>query len=836
MLRQCIVLLLLAGPFAQTDAQWQTIGNVDSYVVRGGNAIQLKASGAMVDVRVLSDHLVRIRCLPELPSGQLPPDHSRAVVTTDWPMPRAEITDAADALTLSTPALRVVVSKRPMRITVYDSTGTPIIQEHPQKGISWIPGVLQPGGKSKAPREVRVWHVMPADARYYGFGEKTGPFERRNTSMTMWNSDIPAYTAATDPLYQTIPFFLSIRNGRAHGVFFDNTYWSSFDMGKESRDQYSFGAEDGEMNYYVIAGPSPQAVIGRFTGLVGRMPLPPRWSLGYQQCRWSYAPEARVREIAQGFRSRAIPCDVIYLDIDYMEGYRVFTWNSTKFPDPRRLVSDLAADGFRTAVIMDPGIKADSSYAGYRSGLAGKHFLTYPDGRIFFGDVWPGRCAFPDFTSPSARRWWGDQMEDLIRTGVRGFWNDMNEPSVFNVPTKTVELQVIHHDDGLFTTHAKNHNIYGLEMTRASYEGAVRHNPAERPFLLTRASYAGGQRYSAAWTGDNVSSWEHLELALTMCLNLGLSGQPFVGSDIGGFIGYPSGELFARWLQLGAFTPLMRAHSVINEKNKEPWEFGDTITAINRQTVNLRYTLLPYIYNVMAEASATGLPAMRPLLLEYPDDPRFALESSSFLFGSDLLVAPVLWPGVRQREVRFPAGAWYDYWTGRPVAGGINGTVQAPLDRIPLYAKEGAILPSQQVVQHTGQQPIDPLTLTVFPPQSNGTASRSYYEDDGLSFDYLKGVTFRRTHTQQRIGSALIVDIGAAEGSYTPPSRSLVLAIVDVEKAPLSVHVNGAMITQQVSSTDTTTRPAWSYNAGEQRVLVRCADSRLAQRIELRYE
>lgn len=834
--RSCVLLACYAFPLLQTAAQWRTVGNVDSYVVSGGNSVLLKAGGATVDVRILSDHIVRIRCSPPAASGQPPADFSYAVIKTAWPAAATEITDAPDTLMLTTRALRVAIVKRPLRVAVYDSTGAPLTEEHPWKGFSWTSGSRGQDGRSPVPSEVRIWHVMPPDACYYGLGEKTGPLERRGTAVTMWNSDIPAYTSATDPLYQTIPFFLSIRKGKAHGVFFDNTFWSSFDMGKESRDQYSFGAEGGELNYYVIAGPTPREVLERYSGLVGRMPLPPKWSLGYQQSRWSYAPESRVREIARGFRSHAIPCDVIYLDIDYMDGFRIFTWNRKNFPDPKRLVSDLAQDGFRIAVIMDPGIKADSSYAAYRSGLAGKHFLTYPDGRVFYGDVWPGRCAFPDFTSSAARTWWGDQMEDLVRIGVRGFWNDMNEPSVFNVPTKTVDLQVIHNDEGRFTSHARNHNIYGLEMTRASYDGAVRHNPAERPFLLTRASYAGGQRYSAAWTGDNVASWEHLELALTMSLTLGLSGQPFVGSDIGGFIGYPSGELFARWLQLGAFTPLMRGHSVINEKNKEPWEFGDSMTAINRATINLRYSMLPYLYGVMAEASATGIPAMRPLLFDYPDDPRFTNEASSFLLGPDLLIAPVLWPGSRQREVRLPNGTWYEYWSGQPVTGGKNAMVPAPLDRVPLFVREGAILPSQQVVQHTGEHPIDPLTLTVYPLRSDGTASRSYYEDDGVTFDYLKGISLRRTHTQQRNGTTLRVEIGEAEGSYTPPARSLVVAIVNVDSLPASLSVNGAMITHQVSLSGVTGAPAWTYIAGEKRVLARLPDSRTAQRIELHYE
>lgn len=820
-----LLLLALSLTALGLHADWRTIGSVDGSAVRGGNAVTVRAGGAVVEISFITDHCVRIRCLPPALARKNPPDVSQAVVLNGTRAPVTEIADAPGVLTLTTRALRVTVARRPLRITVADSTGRILTQDDPVRGMGW----------SDPPSSaVRVWHTMPPDARYYGFGEKAGPLERRNTAMTMWNADIPAYGSATDPLYQSIPFFLAMTGSTAHGVFFDNTWWSSFDMGKEARDLYAFGAEGGELNYYVIAGPSPRAVIERFTELTGRMPLPPRWSLGYQQCRWSYSPDSRVREIARGFRSRTIPCDVLYLDIDYMEGYRVFTWSAKNFPDPKQLISDLGAEGFRVAVILDPGIKADSSYTAYTTGLAGKHFLRRPDGSVFYGDVWPGRCAFPDFSAAGARRWWGDQMEGIIRAGVRGYWNDMNEPSVFNVPTKTVDLDVIHDDGGLFTPHAKNHNVYGLQMTRASYEGALRHNPAERPFVLTRASYAGGQRYSAAWTGDNVASWEHLGLALTMCLNLGVSGQPFSGSDIGGFIGSPSGELFTRWLQLGAFTPLMRGHSVINERNKEPWEYGDSCTAINRATINLRYTLLPYLYTVMAEAAATGLPAMRPLFLEFPADMRFTHEASSFMLGPDLLVAPVLGPRIHEREVRFPEGGWYDRDDGTFREGGTTAVVSAPLDRIPVFARAGAIIPSQQVMQHTGEQPIDPLTLTVYPLTANGTSASAYYEDDGLSFDHQKGVYLRRTHRQQRIGPLLVVDITAAEGTYIPPTRTLLVRVVHAGRAPGAVYVDGAIAPAR--DIPVPGESSWSYRADIREVHIRCTDSRQARRIELRDE
>lgn len=813
------LLFTLALITTTLNAQWQSIGNLSSFRETSPNEIVIQAQTAALKINVLAPDLIRVRLAPD---GAFLPDMSWAVVKTDWPEVSTDINDSPDKLTITTGELSLVITKRPLRLTFLDKAGNVINKDHAAKGMAW-------SGK-----EVRVWKSMPQDEYYLGFGEKAGRLQKKFTSMTMWNSDIPAYNADTDPLYQTIPFFYGINNGNAYGIFFDNSYWSSFDMGKESRDQYSFGAENGELNYYFFYGPSPKKVLSRYTELVGRMPLPPRWSLGYQQCRWSYPTEQRVKEIANGFRSRNIPCDVIYLDIDYMDGYRIFTWNKTNFPDPKRLTTDLAKDGFRVAVIVDPGIKHDTTYHAYQSGLKDDVFLKYPNGKQFIGKVWPGECAFPDFTYDRARTWWGNNFKMLIDDGIRGWWNDMNEPSVFDVPTKTVDLEVVHDDNGLKTTQAKNHNVYGMQMTRATYEGVRQLLPNERPFVLTRASYAGGHRYSAAWTGDNVSSWEHLEMAVPMCLNLSVSGQPFVGSDIGGFIGYPSGELFARWLQLGVFNPLMRAHSVINEKNKEPWEFGDEFTAINRETINLRYQLLPYIYNVMYQASMTGIPAMRPMLFEYPDDPHFTWNDDLFMFGDDMLIAPVLHQGETRRSLRLPSGSWYDYWTGFRYQGGRDITVDAPLNQIPVFVKAGAIIPSQQVVQYTGQAPIDPITFTVYPTELQST--RTYYEDDGISFDYENGKYFKRTLNQWNSAGATTLTVSKAEGAFNPPPRTLVAKFMDVAASPKSVEAGGKAIKQIELKDWTSVKEGWTYDAEKQIVTLKLVGSREEMRIMVGYK
>ena len=810
--RACLLLAFIAAP---AFSQWRSAGDVDSTSMSGDTGATLRTVTGRLTLRVIADDLIRVRFQRRSVDA---PDRSWAVVKTVWPHPAVQMRETPESLVITTAELTLVVRKRPLRLTFRNKTGDFIASDDSSLGMSW-----------NGP-EVRVWKTMPPDERYYGFGEKAGSLEKRDAAMTMWNSDIPAYTPATDPLYHSIPFFYGIRAGKAYGIFFDNTARSFFDMGKESRGSYSFGAEGGDLDYYFFYGPAPKKILSRFTELVGHMPLPPRWSLGYQQCRWSYPTESRVREIARGFRSRSIPCDVIYLDIDYMDGYRIFTWNPKAFPDPSRLISDLGAEGFKVAVIVDPGIKADSSYPVFRSGLETRAFVRNPDGSIYRGGVWPGICAFPDFTSDPARTWWGDQFAGLVAAGVRGFWNDMNEPSVFDVPTKTIELTALHDGGGLGTSHATNHNIYGMEMTRGTYEGVRRLLPDERPFILTRASYAGGERYSAAWTGDNVASWEHLAMAIPMCLNMSISGQPFIGADIGGFIGHPSGELFARWLQLGVFTPLMRAHSVINEKNKEPWEYGDVYTDINRETINLRYRLLPYIYTAMAEASKSGIPAMRPMAFEFPEEARFAETADEFMFGPDLLVAPVVTEGDLRRSVDLPQGTWYELLSGVPLEGGNSVTVDAPVGRIPVFARAGSVIPTQQTVQYTSQAPISPLTLYAFPP-AGGTESLSpYYEDDGSSFDFAKGEYYRRVFRQSQTGRNRTVTIDAVEGSYVPPPRPVLLRFMGCQTSPAAVRIDSKKL-HRVENLTGGDAVEWTYDGTNKSVIVTFPDSRHSMQV-----
>src|SRR5438105_3592320 len=572
-------------------------------------------------------------------------------------------------------------------------------------------------------------------------------------------------------------------------IFLDNTWRSNFDFGKESRDTYSFGSDGGELDYYFFYGPHPKQVVENFTALVGRAPLPPFWCVGFQQCRYSYYPEARVREIARNFRQRKIPADVIYLDIDYQDHYRPFTINREYFPHFEEMIRDLGKDGFKIIAITDLHIAKFPGYKPYDEGLAGDHFVKNPDGSVYVGKVWPGDSVFPEFTRAASRQWWGTLYKDFVGMGIKGFWNDMNEPAIFERADKTMPLDTVHRLDGQPSqSHRAIHNVFGMENARATYEGLRRLQGDERPFVLTRAAYAGAQRYAASWTGDNSSTWNHLRMSIPNLLNLGISGYPLVGDDIGGFNGSPTAELLTRWLELGAFNPIYRDHTMKGSADQEPWVHGPEHESIRRRYIELRYQLLPYLYTGIEETSRTGIPLMRPLFLEYPETASLAGNDSEFLFGRDLLVAPKVWDMIDPYEVELPPGDWYDYWTGERKTGGQKLKVNPPLDGLPLYARAGAIIPEQPVVQSTAETPNGPLALKVYPgPDCAG----SLYLDDGATFAYTRGEFLRINFTCAATADSVTVKMATATAKYSPWWKTINLEVQGAERQPQTVLING---------------------------------------------
>jgi alpha-glucosidase len=649
--------------------------------------------------------------------------------------------------------------------------------------------------------------ALPPGEHIYGLGDKTGgTLDRRGKSYVDWNTDAYGFDSSTDPIYKSIPFFIASGGpGGSYGLLLDNSWRSFFDFGRNATDTLAMGAPDGPIDYYIIAGPSLRDVVRRYTDLTGKPPLPPLWSLGFQQSRYSYMSAAEVREIASTLRRERIPTDVIWLDIDYQDRNRPFTVNKRTFPGLKGLVRELDSDGIKLVTITDLHVAyaPGEAYAPYDTGASGNHFVHNSDGSIYVGKVWPGPSVFPDFTDRKARAWWGANFKPLVESGVAGFWNDMNEPSVFN-DTLTMPLDTVHHIDSddfasRTATHAEIHNVFGMENTRATYDGVKALRPGERPFVMTRASYAGGQRYAVTWTGDNSSTYDHLRLMVHQLINLGLSGFSYAGADVGGFTGGPSPELMTRWFEIAAFTPIFRDHSAKDTPRAEPWLDGQAQLAIRRRFVEERYRLMPYLYALADLNARTGDPLMRPVFYDYPDAAQMPCDqSTSFTLGSALLVAPPpKMESPQTYDVCLPKGGWYDYWTGKPVPPSPTISERPGLDRLPVFVRAGTILPRQPLVQNTSEIPQGPLHLDVYP---GSDCSGIIYLDDGHSMGFVNGEYLRqmiRCTSDDRSKIAIVFE--RREGKYRPWWKKVSLAIhgsgparVIGSKGPIPSHYDPA--------------------------------------------
>lgn len=598
----------------------------------------------------------------------------------------------------------------------------------------------------------------------YGLGDKTGVLNKRYYEYENWNSDIPdPHEDCFKSLYKSIPFFITLKSNGVYGIFYDNTFKSYFNFGKENHQYYSFGSDGGNLDYYFIGGDSMPDILENYTYLTGRMPLPQKWVLGYHQSRWGYDSEETFRELAAKLRQLRIPCDALHFDIDYMERYKVFTWNRERYHDAEALLADLKKQGIKAVTIIDPGVKVEKDYPMYEEGIENGFFAKSPDGSVYVNTVWPGDAVYPDFGSPAVRQWWGEHLRFYTSLGVGGIWNDMNEPASFNGPLPD---DVIFTDENRTSTHAEMHNVYGHNMAKATYHG-WKTLTGKRPFVITRACYGGSQKYTTAWTGDNQSLWTHLRMAIPQQCNLGLSGMAFVGTDIGGFGADTTPELLIRWVQAGCFSPLFRNHCAIGSMNQEPWLFGEETLDIYRKYVNLRYTLLPYFYDLCRECEQTGLPILRPLVLHYEKDEAVRNMNDEFLVGGHLLVAPVVEQGARKRLVYLPEGDWYDYWSSgagklRHYRGKQYYIVDAPQDVCPIFVKAGTILPKSPAQMYVGEIADPELILDVYP----GEGSYVHYHDNEEDFAYRDGAYHEYLFKTDGTGSLQITKLHEGYRDY----------------------------------------------------------------------
>jgi alpha-glucosidase len=739
-----------------------------------GNLISFSASDSTVtgvttcgnfQVVIYSDSIVRITAAP----GDFQ-EFSYAVIAVPGKVPFT-ISDLHDQLVIELINFRIRISKHPVRFTFLTTDDRVINQDH-HFGISWIGD------------QVTTYKKLQDGERFIGMGEKTGPLDRRGHGYQNWNTDSYGFAINADPLYCTTPFYIGIHHGFTYGIFFDNSYKSFFNFGASNNQFASFYADAGDMNYYFIFDSSVATVIKQYTYLTGRTPLPPRWSVGYQQCRYSYYPDKEVINVARTFREKDIPADAIVLDIHHMDDYKIFTWNRMHFRNPALLIKELRELGFQVVVICDPGIKIEPGYKAYDEGLQRNVFLKYPDGTPYSGQVWPGWCHFPDFTDPAAREWWKEQFSVYTDLEIQGFWNDMNEIATWgNMVPENIEFEF----EGRKGTMRSGRNLYGFQMARSTYEGTRALLRGKRPFNLTRAGFSGVQRYAAVWTGDNVAYDEHMILGSRMVSNMGLSGIAFAGYDVGGFVGESNARLFARWIAIGSFAPFFRGHTMINNRDSEPWSYGEEVEQIARNYIRFRYQLMPYLYALFYEASLTGMPIQRSLAIDYTHDPRIydGRYHNEYLFGPFILVCPV--ESTRDlTRVYLPEGDWYYLYDGSRHPGNAEITVDSPLSRLPVFIKGGAIIPMQPVMPNTSKQS-DLLTIHLY----YGTAGTEfiYYTDDGQTFDYLRNHFHKRNIRFDPLLKTLTLE--PAEGNYPPPAKILRVALHGFPEFTEGVTFNG---------------------------------------------
>ena len=706
-----------------------------------------------------------------------------------------EVNEAASLYEIFTGDLRVSIDKDPLRVRISDKYQKLITSDE---------------GHFRDDDGIRCVRTMARDEQFFGLGEKADLMNRRGGVYTMWNSDKPCYCIDEDPLYKSIPFFLS---SKRYGIFFDNSWKSVFDF--TGRKTCSFGAEGGEMIYYVITGEDYKDILKKYIMLTGKPVMPPRWALGFSQCRGSYVREDLALEVAQNFRQMRSPCDIIYQDIGWVAGLQDFEWNPRRYDNPRSMLEQLHEMGFHVIVSQDPVIsqrnarqwaEADSLSLFAKDSRTGKSYdMPWP---------WGGNCGAVDFTDPAAAPWWGAYQQKAIDDGVDGFWTDMGEPAWSNEEDAD-RLNMVH----AAGPHAKIHNVYGLYWDRVVTEQFEARNPGRRLFQMTRSAFSGMQRYTFSWTGDSGSekkmtdSWEQFEYQIPMMLSAGLGGIPFITGDITGYCGdiddyEAAAELYIRWMQFGLFTPLSRAHHEGNTA-VEPWMFGAEAVDAARKAIELKYSLLPYIYTLAREAYDTGIPLMRAMFLEFPTDKECRSVDTQFMFGESLLVAPVTEPGAKVRSVYLPKGRWCDYYTGQTFQGGRYVDVPVTLDRIPLFVKSGSIVPSMPVQQYTGENPDADIYLDVWPEEGK-TASFTLYEDDGESLDYKKGIYTERTFSC-RMDGGLVLEAGERvdHGGYSLHPRRNIVFRIRCARRPGRVTLNGRKV-----------RPRWDRKSGTATVIM----------------
>lgn len=788
-----------------------------SFSKNGNEVIFQMENGSKLSLKICSRSVVRVWFEP---SGYFSRNNeSFAVVNENLEaMSEVHVESQESAYEIFTDFLRIRVNKQPFSLQIFDKYQRLLLGDYGQQGH-----------QSEA-QHVSAFKVLRYDEQFFGLGEKSGGLNRRGKRFKMWNSDKPCYSTTEDPLYKSIPFFMS---SYRYGIFFDNTYKSEFDFGSNTDEYYSFTAPGGELLYYFIQGNDYKEIIGHYTELTGQPILPPKWALGFSQCRGLLTREDLTRDIAKGFRERSIPCDIIFQDIGWTQYLQDFKWQKQNYHDPKRMLDDLSQQGFKVIVSQDPVI-SQQNIGQWKTADSLKYFATDVRTDETYDMPWPwgGNCGVVDFTNPAVADWWGGLQQLPIVDGVQGYWTDMGEPAWSN--EESTDRLNMKHFAGM---HNEIHNVYGLVWNKVVTEQFEKRNPNRRIFQMTRASYAGLQRYAFGWSGDSgngnniLDGWSRLSNQVQIAQSAGMGLIPFWSCDISGYCGDINNydelsELYIRWMQFGVLNPISRAHHEGNNA-VEPWLFGEEAETLSRKAIELKYQLFPYLYTYAREAYDTGVPIIRAMVLEYPDDPEAVKAEGQFLLGKELLAAPVVEKGASSKRIYFPEGEWilfHDVNTRYKGGQWIDFPVE--LGTIPLFVKAGSIIPIMPVMQFIHEREHYPVTLKVF-PKATGKTTFTLYEDDGISNNYKRNdFAFTRIVLEKTDNQITCTMEPLIQGEYKPVARNFILQIA-MNAAPSVVAVDGnktrrvgeeKILESLETGFDTV---CWLYNKTDKNLLVR---------------
>ena len=802
----------------------------NSYKIKENKVIFGCENGARLSLKFLDSRNIKFWFSP---SGEFKRNNeSFAVINEEFdPSYKINVSESASNFEVFTGDLRVMVQKSPLKINIFD------------KYQRLVLGDVNAEAYITKGTGIETRKVLRDDENFYGLGEKAGDLNRRGHAYTMWNSDKPCYSEREDPLYKSIPFFMSSKN---YGIFFDNTYKTEFDFGKESDEYFSFSAPDGPFIYYFMYGDDYKEIIGSYTKLTGKPIMPPNWALGWSQSRGMLTNEKLTREIAKEYRERNIPIDIIYQDIGWVEGLQNFEWRKDRYDDPKQMLQDLSKMGIKVIVSQDPVI-SQATEAQWKEADE-KGFLVLDDRTGKAYDMpwpWGGNAGVVDFTNPKVADWWGALQQKPLDDGVKGFWTDMGEPAWSNEES-TDRLHMKHH----LGMHDEIHNVYGLTWDKVVTEQFNQRNPNTRVFQMTRAAYAGMQRYTFGWSGDSgngrdvTDGWDNLANQIPVGLSAGMGLIPFWTTDISGYCGditdYDEfAELYVRWLQFGIFNPLSRAHHEGNNA-VEPWLFGEQAEKIAKQSIELKYQLHPYLYTYAREAYDTGMPIMRALVLEYPRDEDAANVQEEFLFGEEFLVAPVVKEGAKSKKIYLPEGTWIDYNNPQQEYEGEQEiTYDAPLEVIPMLVKKGAIIPKMPVMPYIGAMSNAPVILEIFP--SEKTSAFTLYEDEGTTNDYQKDEFVKTTFEAEETASEVFITLHKPKisGGYKTDEKRNFWLEIHLKDQPKKAFLNGDKLkTKKLSKlkTDWNTNfqtSGYSYDSEKKILFVRLPDNKAKNSIKI---